>query len=106
MTTSNTSVFDALNAVYDLLDLHPDDPSDVFRFEIRRDASIYIRKPEHRRGENRARINVTYIRNFPNLAELRAYIGTQGIQTDYTGRDYLIGAEHIDDVIDIVRAAS
>ena len=102
MTSPNTSVFDALNATYNLIDRHPNDPSGVFRFEVRRDASIYIRKPEHRRGENRARINVIYIRNFPNLAELRAYIDAQGIQTDYAGRDYLIGAEHIDEVIRIL----
>ena len=102
MTSPNTSAFDALSAAYHPIDLHPGEPRGDYRFEVRQGASIYIRKPEHRRGENHARINVIYIRNFPNVAELRAYINAQGIQTDHTGRDYLIGAEHIDNVIRIL----
>ena len=102
MTSPNTSVFDALNAAYELMDLHPDENRGDFRFEVRRGASIYIRKAEHRRGENHARINVIYIRNFPNEPELRDYIHAHRIQSDHTGRDYLIGADHIDEVIRIL----
>lgn len=103
MTTPNTSVFDALNATFEMFETQVDfENRGDYRFEVRPGASIYIRKAEHRRGENRARINVIYIRNFPNEPELHTYINAHGIQTDHTGRDYLIEAEHIDTVIGIV----
>ena len=98
MTPTNTSVFNALDAAFPMFDLQVD-----YRFEVRPRSSIYIRKPEHRRGENRARINIDSARNFPNALELRAYIDNHNIQTDH--RDYLIGAEHIEEIINILRMA-
>ena len=49
MTPTNTSVFDALDAVFPMCDGQVD-----YRFEVRPRSSIYIRKAEHKRGENRA----------------------------------------------------
>ena len=99
MTSPNTSVFDALNATFPMIETQGD-----FRFEVRRGSSIYVRKYEHRRGDNRGRIKVSSARNFPNEVELHTYINGHGIQTDRAGRDYLIGAEHIPNIIDILRA--
>ena len=79
------------------------DTKDDYRFRVRQDASIYVRKAELRRGQDISRINGVYIRNFPNLDELRSYIEDNGIQMDHTGRDYLIGSEHIDRVIQILQ---
>ena len=92
------TVFEALSAAFTMFDTQVD-----HRFEVRSGASFYVRRAERRRGEDVARINGVYIRNFPNLAELRSYIENNQIQTDHTGRDYLIGPEHINNVIAIVR---
>ena len=91
-------VVQALREAFTMFDTQVD-----YRFEVRRGASIYVRKAELRRGQDIARINGVYIRNFPNLDELRSYIEENGIQLDHTGRDYLIGAEHIDRVILILQ---
>lgn len=90
-------VFRSLSAAFPMVERQVD-----FRFEVQPRASFYVRRAERRRGEDVARINGVYIRNFPNLAHLRLYIENHGIQMDRTGRDYLIGAEHIEDVIAIV----
>ena len=95
MTPTNTSVFDALDAVFPMCDGQVD-----YRFEVRPRSSIYIRKAEHKRGENRARIRITSADNFPNAFELHTYIDNHNIQTDH--RDYLIGAEHIEEIINIL----
>ena len=74
-----------------------------FRFEVRPKASIYIRKHERNRGEHLARINRKYVRRFPNPEELQHYLDKNGIKLDRTARDYLIGPEHIDSVIAILK---
>ena len=74
-----------------------------FRFEVRPKASIYIRKHERNRDEHIARINRRYIRHFPNPEELQHYLDKNGIELDRTTRDYLIGPEHIDSVIAILK---
>ena len=100
MTTTDANVLDTLNAVFPMCDGQVD-----YRFEVRPRSSIYIRKAEHRRGENRARIKITSARNFPNAFELHTYIDNSNIQTDHRERDYLIGAEHIEEIINILRMA-
>lgn len=90
-------VFHSLSAAFPVVERQVD-----FRFEVQPGASFYVRRAERRRGEDVARINGVYIRNFPNIAELRLYIESHGIQMDRTGRDYLIGPDHIEDVIAIV----
>ena len=95
MTSPNTSVFDALNAVFPMFESQGD-----YRFEVRRGSSIYVRKYEHRGRRNIGRIKVSSARNFPNAQELQTYINSHGIQDDR--RDYLIGAEHINNVIRIL----
>ena len=95
MTTLNTSVYDALDAVFPMIESQGD-----YRFEVRRRSSIYVRKYEHRGGRNVGRIRVSSAPNFPNAHELLNYINTHGIHDD--NRDYLIGAEHIGSVIRIL----
>lgn len=90
-------VFRALSAAFPVVERQVD-----FRFEVRPRASFYVRRAERQRGEDIARINGVSIRNFPNLSELRLYIENNGIQRDVTGRDYLIGPQHTEDVIVIV----
>ena len=94
----STRVFEALREAFTMFDTQDD-----YRFEVRQDASIYVRKGQLRSGQDVARINGVSIRNFPNLNELRSYIEDNGVQMDHTGRDYLIGAEHIDRVIQILQ---
>ena len=94
-------VFEALSAAFPMFDTQED-----YRFEVRSGASFYVRKAERRRGEDVARINGVYIRNFPNLHELRSYIENNGIHMDRTGRDYLIGPEHIDNIIGTVTSTA
>ena len=74
-----------------------------FRFEVRPKASIYIRKNERNRGEHIARIIRKYVRHFPNAEELQHYLDNNGIELDRRARDYLIGPEHIDSVIGILK---
>ena len=74
-----------------------------FRFEVRPKASIYIRKHERNRGEHIARINRKYVHHFPNPEELQHYLDKNGIELDRRARDYLIGPEHIDSVIAILK---
>ena len=93
-----TRVFEALREAFAMFDTRAN-----YRFEVRRGASIYVRKAELRGGQDIARINGVYIRNFPNLDELRSYIEDSGIQMDHTERDYLIRAEHIDRAIQILQ---
>ena len=93
-------VFQALSAAFPMFEGCAD-----FRFEVRPRASLYVRRAERQRGEDVARINRVYIRNFPNLPVLRSYIVNHGIQMDHTERDYVIRPEHIDDVIAIVGGA-
>ena len=50
-----------------------------------------------------ARINRKYVRHFPNPEELQHYLDKNGIKLDRTAREYLIGAEHIDSVIAILK---
>ena len=75
-----------------------------YRFEVRRGASIYVRKGELSRGEDMARINRSYSRHFPD--ELRTYIENSDIHLDYTERDYLITPTHIDRVIQILQVGN
>ena len=100
MTSTDTSVFDTLSETFPMFDLQVD-----YRFEVRPGSSLYIRKAEHRRGENRARINVRSARRFPNAQELHDYIDSHDVQVDHRGRDYLIGAEHIDGIVDVLSVA-
>ena len=63
---------------------------------IRRGATIYF----HRRAEERyiARINLEWVRNFPNAELLVAYLkGTEG------HRDYRIGPGYWERVIDLIQ---
>ena len=59
-------------------------------------ASIYFRDGEN---GNIARINLGFVGNFPS--ELQHFLGTQNVPKD--GRDYLIGTEHMDRVIALLR---
>ena len=82
----NDIVFQALSAAFPMFERQQD-----LRFEVSPGASFYVRRRERRRGEDIARINRIYIRNFPNLDELNSYIEDNGIRMDHTQRDYLIG---------------
>lgn len=63
------------------------------RLEYRTRASIYFRDSEH---GNIARINLSYVHRFPEA--LRDYLRTHKVPDD--GRDYLIGQEYVEGVID------
>ena len=66
------------------------------RLEYLTRASIYFRDSEQ---GNIARINLGFVGNFPS--ELERYLSTQSVPDD--GRDYLIGPEHLERVIAILR---
>ena len=66
------------------------------RLEYRVGCSLYFRFSEHGKI---ARINLIYARKFP--VEIQHYLRTQNVSDD--GRDYLIGSEHMDRVIALLR---
>ena len=74
-----------------------------FRFEVRPNASIYVRKSERNRGQEVARIRQNCVRHFPNAKELQSYIDRNGIELDPPRRDYLINPEHIGPVVSILK---
>ena len=92
------TVFQALREAFRMIERQVD-----YRFEVQSGASIYVRKAEHRRGEDVAQINGVSIRNFPFRDELLSYIENSGVQMDHTRRDYLVRPEHIDRVIQILQ---
>ena len=74
-----------------------------YRFEVRPNASIYMRKSELESGVEVARIRQICVRHFPNAKQLQSYINRNGIESDSPGRDYLISPEHIDPVVAILK---
>ena len=74
-----------------------------YRFEVRPNASIYVRKGERGRGIEVARIKQSCVRHFPNAKELQSYIDRSGIELDPPGRDYLISPENIGRIVTILK---
>ncbi len=74
-----------------------------YRFEVRPNASIYVRKSERNNGIEVARIKRNCIRHFPNAKELQSYIDRNGIELDPPQRDYLINPEQVAPVVSILK---
>lgn len=74
-----------------------------YRFEVRPNASIYVRKSERGRGIEVARIRQSCVRHFPNSKELQSYMDRSGIELDPPRRDYLISPEHIGSIVTILK---
>ena len=66
-------------------------------------ATIYFRKSKV--GSNQARIHSAWLRNFPNADHLSEYMKQNDVPVDPSKShpDFLIGPEHADDVIAILR---
>ena len=63
-------------------------------------ATVYFRKSKT--GPNQARIHSGWLKNFPNADKLKAYLTKNKVRTD-SRPDYLIGPEHADAVIAILK---
>ena len=68
-----------------------------------RGATVYFRKT--RAGPNQARIRPEWLKNFPNSDGLAAYLKNNKIPLDPSAShpDYLIGPEHADEVIALLK---
>ena len=64
-------------------------------------ATIYFRTTKA--GPNTARIHSNWVRNFPNSSDLESYLRRNRVPTD-ARPDYLIGHEHADRVIAILKS--
>ena len=66
-------------------------------------ATVYFRKTMA--GLNQARIHSSYLKNFPNAARLEVYLRKHEVPIDQSEShpDYLIGPEHADAVIAILK---
>ena len=77
-----------------------------YQFHLRVGGTIYIRRRFPAGFEILARIRDTAIENFPNSQELGWYLEGEDVPCEPNGRwdEYMVGPEHIEDVIGIMLA--
>ncbi|MCY4654566.1 MAG: DUF2283 domain-containing protein [Dehalococcoidia bacterium] len=92
-----------MEAFFDIYDEKVADHT--FKFQPR-GATIYVRKTSN--GSNTARIIPTSLRNFPNRDNLESFMKSRGVPIDnsISHPDYLIGPDHIDELIDVLKGKS
>ncbi|MXY22753.1 MAG: DUF2283 domain-containing protein [Dehalococcoidia bacterium] len=104
LATSGKTVLEKLKEAF--FDLYEEKVADhTFKFRPR-GAAIYVRKTNN--GYNTARIIPTSLRNFPYGNNLELFVKSRRVPKDESTShpDYLIGPDHIDELIDILKGKS